>query len=68
MTWKAPITAAIAPLAPRFGTVEPAQVAANVVDAIRRGRDYVFTDDHSADEVAERLGRIVAARDDVVSS
>jgi len=50
-----------------MGTVAAAQVAANVVDAIRRGRDYVFTDDHSADEVAARLGRIVAARADVVS-
>jgi NAD(P)-dependent dehydrogenase (short-subunit alcohol dehydrogenase family) len=50
-----------------MGTVPAAQVAANVVDAIRRGRDYVFTDDHSAAEVADRLGRIVAARADVVS-
>jgi NAD(P)-dependent dehydrogenase (short-subunit alcohol dehydrogenase family) len=49
-----------------FGTVEPSQVAANVVDAIRRGRDYVFTDDHSAEEVAGRLGAIVAARSDVI--
>ena len=30
-----------------IGTIEPEQVAANVVDAIRRGRDYVFTDHHS---------------------
>jgi NADP-dependent 3-hydroxy acid dehydrogenase YdfG len=51
-----------------FGTVEAAQVAANVVDAIRHGRDYVFTDDHSAAEVAGRLAAIVAARDDVVTS
>ena len=49
------------------GTVPASQVAANVVDAIRRGRDYVFTDDHSADEVADRLGRIVAARADVIA-
>lgn len=50
-----------------MGTVPAAQVAANVVDAIHRGRDYVFTDDHSAEEVADRLGAIVAARADVVS-
>ena len=50
-----------------IGTVPAAQVAANIVDAIRRGRDYVFTDDHSAEEVANRLGAIVAARADVVS-
>ncbi|MFN8025230.1 MAG: SDR family NAD(P)-dependent oxidoreductase [Acidimicrobiia bacterium] len=49
-----------------IGSVEPSQVAANVVDAIHRGRDYVFTDDHSAEEVATRLGSIVAARDDVI--
>ena len=50
-----------------IGEIPSAQVAANVVDAIQRGRDYVFTDHHSADEVAERLGRIIAARDDVIS-
>lgn len=50
-----------------IGTVEASQVAANVVDAIRRGRDYVFTDDHSAEEVAGRLGAIVAARGDVIA-
>jgi NAD(P)-dependent dehydrogenase (short-subunit alcohol dehydrogenase family) len=50
-----------------IGTVPASQVAANIVDAIRRGRDYVFTDDHSAEEVAGRLGAIIAARDDVIS-
>jgi len=50
-----------------IGEIPSAQVAANVVDAIQRGRDYVFTDHDSAEEVAERLGRIMAARDDVIS-
>ena len=49
-----------------IGTVEPTAVAANVVDALRRGRPYVFTDDHSAAEVESRLGAIVAARREVV--
>jgi NAD(P)-dependent dehydrogenase (short-subunit alcohol dehydrogenase family) len=49
-----------------YGSVTAEQVAANVVDGIRRGRAYVFTDDHSADEVAVRLQAIVRARDDVV--
>ena len=44
-----------------FGTLPPEQVAANVVDAIRRGRAYVFTDDHSIPEVESRLGAIIAA-------
>ena len=48
------------------GIVSSATVAANVVDAIRRGRDYVFTDDHSTDQVEERLQAIVAARHDVI--
>lgn len=48
------------------GTVTAEQVAANVVDAIRRGRGYVFTDDHSTDEVEQRLRAILRARDDVV--
>ncbi|WP_029431355.1 SDR family NAD(P)-dependent oxidoreductase [Blastococcus sp. URHD0036] len=50
-----------------YGTVTAEQVAANVVDAIRRDRAYVFTDDHSADEVATRLQAIVRARDDVIA-
>jgi NAD(P)-dependent dehydrogenase (short-subunit alcohol dehydrogenase family) len=49
-----------------IGTIEPEQVAANVVDAIRRGRDYVFTDHHSIKAVETRLQAIMAARADVV--
>ncbi len=49
------------------GTVSSATVAANVVDAIRRRRSYVFTDDHSTDDVEDRLGAIAAARRDVIS-
>jgi NAD(P)-dependent dehydrogenase (short-subunit alcohol dehydrogenase family) len=49
-----------------IGTVSSASVAANVVDAIRRGRCYVFTDDHSADDVEERLTAILSARRDVI--
>ena len=44
------------------GTVSSATVAANVVDAIRRRRSYVFTDDHSTGEVEDRLQAILAAR------
>ena len=40
-------------------------MAANVVDAIRRNRAYVFTDDHSTTEVEGRLRAILAARADV---
>ena len=50
-----------------IGTVPSAVVAANVVDAIRRGRDYVFTDDHSTAEVDARLRAILAARADVIT-
>jgi NAD(P)-dependent dehydrogenase (short-subunit alcohol dehydrogenase family) len=49
-----------------IGTIEPATVAANVVDAIRRDRRYVFTDDQSVGEVEDRLRAILAARTDVV--
>jgi NAD(P)-dependent dehydrogenase (short-subunit alcohol dehydrogenase family) len=49
------------------GTVEPSSVARNVLDAIRRGRPYVFTDDHSTTEVEARLQAILAARDDVLT-
>jgi hypothetical protein len=48
------------------GTVSSATVAANVLDAMRHGRHYVFTDDHSTDEVERRLGAILAARRDVI--
>ncbi len=50
-----------------IGTVQPAAVAANVLDAIRRERPYVFTDDHSTDEVERRLRAVLAARADVVT-
>jgi NAD(P)-dependent dehydrogenase (short-subunit alcohol dehydrogenase family) len=49
-----------------IGTVEPETVADNVVDAILRGRRYVFTDDHSTRGVQARLEAIIAARDDVL--
>jgi len=50
-----------------IGTVEPATVANNVIDAISRGRPYVFTDDHSTKQVRARLEAIIAARDDVLA-
>ena len=50
-----------------IGTVPSAVVAANVVDAIRRRRSYVFTDDHSTHDVEDRLHAILAARGDVIS-
>ena len=37
------------------GLVEPSSVARNVLDAMRRRRPYVFTDDHSTEEVDARL-------------
>ena len=49
------------------GTVEPSTVALNVVDAVRRDRPYVFTDDHSTNEVRDRLQAILAARAEVLS-
>ena len=48
------------------GAVAADTVARNVLDAIRRNRPYVYTDDHSRADVEERLHRILAARDDVV--
>lgn len=49
-----------------IGTIPASAVANNVVDAIRRGRHYVFTDDqHTA--VEPRLQAILDARADVVS-
>jgi NAD(P)-dependent dehydrogenase (short-subunit alcohol dehydrogenase family) len=50
-----------------IGTVQPATVAANVLDAITHDRAYVFTDDHSWDDVERRLGAVLAARGDVVT-
>jgi NAD(P)-dependent dehydrogenase (short-subunit alcohol dehydrogenase family) len=49
-----------------IGTVEPSTVAANVIDAIRHDRAYVFTDDHSTSDVDDRLTAIMAARSDVL--
>jgi NAD(P)-dependent dehydrogenase (short-subunit alcohol dehydrogenase family) len=49
-----------------IGTVSAATVAANVEDAIRRRRSYVFTDDHYTDEVEERLTAILSSRHDVI--
>ncbi len=51
-----------------IGTVDPATVAENVVDAIRNGRPYVFTDHHSTDDVSARLEAILAARADVIGT
>lgn len=51
-----------------IGTVEPSVVAANAVDAIRRERAYVFTDDHATDAVEARLKAILAARNDVIDA
>lgn len=45
-----------------FGSVEPGTVAANVLDAIRSARPYVFTDDHATAAVEARLRAILAAR------
>jgi NAD(P)-dependent dehydrogenase (short-subunit alcohol dehydrogenase family) len=42
-----------------IGTVSPDVVAAQVVDSIRRRRNYVFTDDHSTSEVRDRLEAIL---------
>jgi len=50
-----------------IGTIPASAVATNVLDAIRRGRRYVFTDHDHVDEVDERLRAVLAARDDVVS-
>jgi NAD(P)-dependent dehydrogenase (short-subunit alcohol dehydrogenase family) len=50
-----------------IGTVPASTVATNVVDAMRRGRAYVFTDDHHAPEVEARLRAILAGRADVVT-
>jgi NAD(P)-dependent dehydrogenase (short-subunit alcohol dehydrogenase family) len=44
------------------GTVSADVVAAHVVDAIREQRNYVFTDDHDARGVRDRLGAILSAK------
>ncbi len=45
-----------------IGTVSAETVAANVLDAIRQDRPYVFTDDHHTAEVDGRLRALIAAR------
>jgi NAD(P)-dependent dehydrogenase (short-subunit alcohol dehydrogenase family) len=49
-----------------IGTVEATTVATNVVDAIRRDRSYVFTDDQAVAGVDARLEAIRSARQDVL--
>jgi NAD(P)-dependent dehydrogenase (short-subunit alcohol dehydrogenase family) len=49
-----------------IGTTPASVVAANVIDAIRRRRRYVYSDQESASEVAARLGAIVDARREVL--
>lgn len=51
-----------------IGTVLASTVATNVVDAIRHGHSYVFTDDHQTVEVEARLHAILAARTEVVGA
>ncbi|MBV9486897.1 MAG: SDR family NAD(P)-dependent oxidoreductase [Frankiaceae bacterium] len=51
-----------------IASMPPSRVAVNVVDAIRRNRAYVFTDDESAAEVQQRLESIIAARGDVIAT
>jgi len=50
-----------------YGSVSAEQVAANVLDAMRRDRPYVFTDDHHIPEVESRLNAIMASRAQVVT-
>jgi NAD(P)-dependent dehydrogenase (short-subunit alcohol dehydrogenase family) len=49
-----------------FGTVPASTVAANIVDAIRHDRPYVFTDHQSTSAVEARMHSIMAARSDVI--
>ncbi len=50
-----------------IGSTEPSVVAANVVDAVRHRRPYVFTDDDHKNEVELRLHAIISARDNVIA-
>jgi NAD(P)-dependent dehydrogenase (short-subunit alcohol dehydrogenase family) len=50
-----------------IGTTPPSRVAINVVDALKRNRDYVYTDDESVAQVNGRLDSIIAARADVLT-
>ena len=45
-----------------IGTVGSDVVAAHVVDAMRTRRRYVFTDDHHADAMRDRIGALLAAK------
>ncbi len=49
-----------------IGSVPASTVATNVIDAIRHGRRYVYTDDHSIDAVEARLAALGEARADVL--
>ncbi len=49
-----------------MGTVPAEVVATNIVDAVRRRRNYVFTDDHHSNEVQDRLEAILSARSEVL--
>jgi NAD(P)-dependent dehydrogenase (short-subunit alcohol dehydrogenase family) len=51
-----------------IGTIEPSTVASNVIDAIRRDRRYVFTDQQSVRQVDDRLRSILASRTQVINS
>jgi NAD(P)-dependent dehydrogenase (short-subunit alcohol dehydrogenase family) len=44
----------------------PSVAAANIIDGIRAGRRYVYTDQLFADDVATRFDQLTAARRDVV--
>ncbi len=50
-----------------IGTLEPSVVAANVVDAMRGDRPYVFTDNQGTAEVERRLLAILSARGEVLA-
>ena len=50
-----------------IGSVSPETVARNVVDAIRRRRPYVFSDDHGAAEMEARLQALRTAKGDVLA-
>jgi NAD(P)-dependent dehydrogenase (short-subunit alcohol dehydrogenase family) len=49
------------------GTRPASGVARNIVDALKTKRDYVYSDDESAERVAERLTAIMDARDEVLA-
>lgn len=49
-----------------IGTVEPSAVATNIVDALRRCHDPVYTDDHHAAAVEASPQPIVGSRADVL--